>query len=98
MTNEVDKYYVQNQFEYLKNMLHQMEDLNRKCTDNMNRLNNMMLEMKGLTAMIRPQVKKTGWYGKEINSEEITSIPCIDAQLENAPNFVNLQNLLKNED
>jgi hypothetical protein len=32
----------------------------------MKRLNNMMLELKGLTCAIRPQVKKSGWYGDEL--------------------------------
>lgn len=47
-----------------------LNDLANKCTDNMNRLNAMMLEMKGLVAKIRPEVKKTGWYGDEIEVKE----------------------------
>lgn len=29
----------------------------------------MMLELKGLVAMVRPQVKKSGWFGEEINAK-----------------------------
>lgn len=40
----------------------------------MKSLNAMMLEMKGIVARIRPEVKKTGWYGDEIEATPITNI------------------------
>lgn len=43
-------------------------NLEEKTDDNMKRLNQMMLELKALVAIVRPQVKKTGWYGDEINT------------------------------
>jgi hypothetical protein len=44
--------------------------LEEKTDDNMKRLNNMMLELKGLACAIRPQVKKSGWYGDELLTKE----------------------------
>ena len=41
--------------------------LEEKTDENMKRLNQMMLELKALVAMVRPQVKKTEWYGDELN-------------------------------
>ena len=29
-----------------------------------------MLELKGIVAMVRPQVKKSGWYGEEIKAHD----------------------------
>lgn len=52
----------------LEDMLRSIERLNNNCADNMKRLNQMMLELKGLVAYVRPQVKKSGWYGDEINA------------------------------
>lgn len=46
--------------------------LEEKTDDNMKRLNQMMLELKGLVAMVRPQVKKTGWYGDELKSSPLS--------------------------
>lgn len=51
----------------IQDMIRQLDSLNEKCTQNMNRLNAMMLELKGIVAMVRPKVKKTGWYGDEIS-------------------------------
>ncbi len=48
-------------------VLARLEEINKKCEDNMKRLNQMMLELKGLVAYVRPEVKKSGWYGDEIN-------------------------------
>jgi hypothetical protein len=53
----------------IDNIIHRVEKLNYSCEDNMKRLHSMMLELKGLIAMVRPQVKKTGWYGEEIEAE-----------------------------
>lgn len=50
-------------------LLRRLEELNQKCTENMNRLNVMMLELKGIVAMVKPKVKKTGWYGDELKAE-----------------------------
>jgi hypothetical protein len=61
MNNEPDLYQLQD-------MLRSNERLNNQCADNMRRLNAMMLELKGLVAMVRPQVKKSGWYGDEIQA------------------------------
>lgn len=58
----------------LEQLLHHTERMNEKCEENMRRLNTMMLELKGIIAMVRPQVKKCGWYGEEINVKE-KSIP-----------------------
>lgn len=63
-------------------VLKRLEELNQKCTDNMNRLNQMMLELKGIVAMVRPQVKKTGWYGDELS----THSKSIDDTAINPPN------------
>ena len=66
MSNEIELYRLQD-------MIRSIETLNSKCEDNMRRLNAMMLELKGIVAMVRPQVKKSGWYGEEIqaNSKDI---------------------------
>lgn len=61
MTNDVELYQIQD-------ILRSVERLNLQCEDNMKRLNNMMLELKGLVCAIRPQVKKSGWYGDEIKT------------------------------
>ena len=50
----------------INQMYTKLDELNAKCEDNMRRLNSMMLELKGIVATVRPQVKKTGWYGDEI--------------------------------
>lgn len=44
--------------------------LEEKVDDNMKRLNNMMLELKGIIAMVRPMAKKNDWYGQEILHRE----------------------------
>lgn len=54
----------------LEQIILAVERLNHKCEDNMKRLNNMMLELKGLIAMVRPNAKKNAWYGTEIETEE----------------------------
>lgn len=54
-----------------QDMIRQIASLNQKCEDNMKRLNAMMLELKGIVAMVRPQVKKTGWYGDELTVEKV---------------------------
>lgn len=68
MSNEVDLNRIERMYEKLA-------ELNSKCEDNMKRLNAMMLELKGIVAMVRPQVKKTGWYGEEIqqNAQNIST-------------------------
>ena len=53
----------------IQQMIMMLRDVNDKCTDNMKRLNKMMLELKALVAMIRPQVKKSGWYGEEVPAQ-----------------------------
>lgn len=61
MSNETELYNIQD-------MMRQLERINATCQDNMKRLNQMMLELKALVAMVRPQVKKTDWYGDEIQT------------------------------
>jgi len=76
MSNDIELYKLQD-------MLHQIERLNSACADNMKRLNAMMLELKGLVAMVRPQVKKTGWYGDELKANpKVESISFEVKQLE----------------
>lgn len=53
----------------INKMYKKLDDLNTKCEDNLKRLNNMMLELKGIIAMVRPMAKKNDWYGKEIDSK-----------------------------
>ncbi|MCK5021103.1 MAG: hypothetical protein KAS32_29100 [Candidatus Peribacteraceae bacterium] len=55
----------------IKDILRSVERLNHACEDNMKRLNMMMLELKGLIAAVRPQVKKSGWYGEELEGREV---------------------------
>ena len=52
----------------IQDMIRQIERLNGNCTDNMKRLNSMMLELKGIIAMVRPMAKKNDWYGEEIDT------------------------------
>jgi len=66
MDNEIELYKCQD-------MIRQIASLNQKCEDNMRQLNSMMLELKGIVAMVRPQVKRTGWYGDEINIQHQNS-------------------------
>lgn len=57
---------IQIELNRVERMYEKLVELNEKCEDNMRRLNAMMLELKGIVAMVRPQVKKSGWYGEEI--------------------------------
>lgn len=66
----------------IEQMYAKLNELNNKCTDNMNRLNAMMLEMKGLVAKIRPEVKKTGWYGDELKADAVIAIEIGHPELE----------------
>ena len=63
---------ITNELRRINQMYTKLDELNAKCEDNMRRLNSMMLELKGIVAMVRPQVKKTGWYGDEILHREDT--------------------------
>jgi len=54
----------------LEEMLRRSESINSKCEDNMKRLSQMMLELKGCIAMARPSVKKNAWFGEEIEGKE----------------------------
>jgi ElaB/YqjD/DUF883 family membrane-anchored ribosome-binding protein len=62
--------HIEHNMKYLGDMVHSVSRMSEKCEDNMKRLNNMMLELKGLVCAIRPQVKKSGWYGEELNVKE----------------------------
>lgn len=59
----------------LEDMIRAIERLNSKCEDNMKRLNSMMLELKGVIAMVRPLAKKNAWYGDEVQINEPPPIP-----------------------
>ena len=50
----------------IQHMISKIERLNEKCEENMQRLNSMMLELKGIVAMVRPMAKKSDWYREEI--------------------------------
>jgi hypothetical protein len=50
-----------------KLMLQNIEILSNQCVDNMNRLNHMMKEMKGLVCMVRANAAKNEWYGDEVD-------------------------------
>jgi hypothetical protein len=73
MSNEMELYKLQD-------MIRQIERLNTACTDNMKRLNAMMLELKGIVAMVRPQVKKSGWYGEELQTEAKQEVICFEVK------------------
>lgn len=81
--NEIKKSYPDEEraMDKLQNMINQLSNLNDKCSNNMKQLNNMMLELKGIVAVIRPQVKKTGWYGEEIEGK-IKSKECPPLEIE----------------
>ena len=72
--NEVEK-----QLEIIAHLLSKADRLSGHCEQNMNRLNSMMNELKGLIAMVRPSAKKNDWYGKELNisGEEIREIQLV---------------------
>lgn len=57
----------------IEQMYSKLNELNYKCEDNMKRLNDMMLELKGLLGMVRASAKKNDWY-----KDEIQSVPTID--------------------
>lgn len=59
-----------NMINRLDEMLKRAESINMKCDENMKRLNNMMLELKGCIAMVRPSAKKNEWYGEELEGKE----------------------------
>jgi hypothetical protein len=40
-----------------------------KCEHNLKTLNDMMLQLKGVIAMVRPLAAKNEWYGQEIEGK-----------------------------
>jgi hypothetical protein len=58
-----------NEIYRLEQIIRSVERLNHNCEDNMKRLNNMMLELKGIIAIVRPAAKKNDWYKTEINAD-----------------------------
>lgn len=73
----LDQFPITSIYEEYKNILHRLEEMlrraesiNSKCEDNMKRLNQMMLELKGCIAIARPSVKKNAWFGEEIEGKE----------------------------
>lgn len=73
--NQLCKAPLQDEFHRISHLISKVERLNEKCEDNMKRLNAMMLELKGIIAMVRPMAKKNEWYGEEINTEQSKLIP-----------------------
>lgn len=71
---------IQIELNRVERMYEKLVELNEKCEDNMRRLNAMMLELKGLVAMVRPQVKKTGWYGEELQTEAKQEVICFEVK------------------
>ena len=57
--------------ERISQLLSSAYRISNKCEDNMKRLNQMMLELKGIVAMVRPRAKKNDWYGDEISATPI---------------------------
>lgn len=52
----------------MQDMIRQISHLNDKCENNMRLLNDMMLELRGIIAMVRPSARRNDWYGKEIEA------------------------------
>lgn len=89
MNNEVMRHWDSNQTEQCKADLHdefnrmshmisKIERLNEKCENNMKRLNDMMLELKGIIAMVRPMLKKNDWYGEELEGKKSIEITLLN--------------------
>lgn len=53
----------------IESALNRIDKLNSDCERNMQSLRLMMQELKGIVAIVRPQAKKTGWYGDEIEAK-----------------------------
>lgn len=49
--------------------LQHLDKSSKSIQQNMNQLNGMISEFKGLVAIVRPEVKKTGWYGEEFGAK-----------------------------
>jgi hypothetical protein len=65
----------------LSQMIRAIERLNANCERNMKTLNAMMLELKGLIAMVRPAARKNDWYGEEISANGVDKAESIQGQL-----------------
>lgn len=50
----------------LERRMNMFISMEQKIERNAQALNSMLLELKGIVATVRPQVRKTGWYGEEI--------------------------------
>jgi len=75
MSNEIQFKEVNPEF---TGVLRRLEEINQKCEDNMKRLNAMMLELKGIVAMVRPKVRNTGWYGEELQADAKQEAICFE--------------------
>lgn len=67
--------------DFLKNFnaaIDRCEEINGKCESNMKNLHNMMLELKGLIAMVRANARKNDWYKEEIQSTPTIEIKHIE--------------------
>jgi hypothetical protein len=62
----------------MNHLICKVERLNEICEDNMKRLNAMMLELKGIVAMVRPMAKKNDWYGDEIQIKKEDDIQLLN--------------------
>ena len=59
----------------IEQMYSKLNELNYKCEDNMKRLNDMMLELKGVIGMVRASAKKNDWYKDEIQGKDDLDTP-----------------------
>jgi hypothetical protein len=54
---------------YASEKLRQAENLSKVINQNTNDIRNMLGEFKGILCIVRPEVKKTGWYGEEFGAK-----------------------------
>jgi len=54
---------------YASEKLKQAENLSKVINQNTNDIRNMLGEFKGILCIVRPEVKKTGWYGEEFGAK-----------------------------
>ncbi len=52
-----------------KNMMDQSNMSISSMGEKIMRIDDMLKEFKGLVAIVRPEVKKSGWYGEEIKTQ-----------------------------
>lgn len=62
----------------IEQLLAKSENLTYNCERNMKALNAMMLELKGIIAMVRPMAKKNDWYNEEIEVKKSVDITLLN--------------------